>query len=93
MEVAEKDSINLVETTQSPNTLPHQRLLQTPTLDLESIHSQISYQMQQSMNHLKVKVGDVEASITILREMIDSKVNESEIIKLQDNKCSKHSFK
>lgn len=37
-------------------------------------------------------MNDIETSTNILREMIESKVNQSEVIKLQDNKCNKHSF-
>jgi hypothetical protein len=42
---------------------------------------------------LKTRLTEVETSITILREMIDSKVNFSDIVKLQESKCSKLTFK
>jgi hypothetical protein len=48
--------------------------------------------LQAAHSALRIRMNDIETSTNILREMIESKVNQSEVIKLQDNKCNKHSF-
>lgn len=51
------------------------------------------YAQSVGVSALKSKLTELESNFSILREMIDSKVNFSEIVKLQESKCSKISLK